>query len=50
MIEMTDSQKIEEIRKDIKRMRLFRAVGLAITVLSFIGIISLPQLIKKFKQ
>jgi len=47
--EMTDSQKLEDIGKRIRRIEINSHIHLAIIVLGFVGLFSLKEVIKKVK-
>ena len=46
---MSDSEKLDEISKRLKRVEINSHIHLIVIVLGFIGIVSVKELIKKAK-
>jgi hypothetical protein len=47
---MTDTEKLDDIRKKLRKMEIESKIQVAVVILTFIGIISLPSLINKIKK
>lgn len=47
---MTDTEKLDDIRKKLRKMEIESKIQLAVVILAFLGILSLPQLINKIKK
>jgi len=47
---MTDTEKLDDIRKKLRKMEIESKIQVVVVILTFVGIISLPHLIKKLKN
>ncbi len=47
---MTDTEKLDDIRKKLRKMEIESKIQVVVVILTFVGIISLPHLIKKIKN
>jgi hypothetical protein len=47
---MTDTEKLDDIRKKLRKMEIESKIQVVVVVLTFVGIISLPSLINKIKK
>jgi hypothetical protein len=47
---MTDTEKLDDIRKKLRKMEIESKIQVVVVILTFVGIISLPSLINKIKK
>jgi len=47
---MTDTEKLDDIRKKLRKVEIESKIHVVVAILTFIGIISLPSLINKIKK
>lgn len=47
---MTDSEKLDAINKEVKRIKIIHGVGVVIILLGFLGVASLSDALQKIKN